>query len=241
VDGRQVELHSGETATLRTADATQVSVRRNLGERLLDILADPNIAFLLLSLGALAIFFELSSPGTILPGVFGVIALILGFFALSVIPFNWAGAALILAAFVFLFLEIFVPSGGVLAIGGVISLVLGGLLLTSGNPSDFQVDRRLIYGLSTAIGLFFFFAIMGIIRARRLSPTMGMEVMIGQEAVVRSPLNPSGFVLFEGEHWSAEAEEGQAKPGERVVITGVEGLKLKVRRQKEDREERSQP
>ncbi len=229
VDDRQVQLQSGRTVLLRTASAPLVNVERNLAERL-DIIADPNIAFLLLSLGALALFFELASPGAIFPGVFGVIALILGFFALSVIPFDWAGVALILVAFVLFFLEIFITSHGLLALGGITSLVLGGILLTSGNPPEFQINRWLIYSVAAAAGAYFFFVVVSIVRARRLAPAMGVETMVGQHALTRSALAPHGLVLFEGELWQATAEDGSVLEGEEVVITAVEGLRLKVRK-----------
>ena len=231
VDGRQVELQQRQLVTVRTAGAAVVYNDRNLFERFLDILADPNIAFLLLSLGSLAIFFEFANPGQIFPGVFGVIALILGFFALSVLPFNWAGVALILFAFILFGLELFVASHGILGIGGVVALILGGLLLTSDNPPEFRVSRWLVFGLAAALGLFTLFIVVNIVRIRHLPAQMGVETMVGREAVARSALDPGGFVFVDGEYWSAEAEDGAVEPGERVVVTEVQGLKLRVRKQ----------
>jgi membrane-bound serine protease (ClpP class) len=231
VDGRQVTLYPDREVTLQTADAEVVFNDMNLIERFLDIIADPNIALLLLSLGTLAIFIELVHPGVIFPGVFGVIALILGFFALSVLPFNWAGVALILFAFVLFGLEIFVPSGGILGVGGVVALILGGLLLTSGNPPEFQVSRWLLIGLAAAMGAMVLFVLVNIMRIRMMPAQMGMESIVGREAVARSTLDPEGFVFFDGERWSAESEEGTIEEGERVVITEVKGLKLKVKKQ----------
>jgi len=231
IDGREVTLDSGRQVTLRTADAEVVFNDMNLIERFLDLIADPNIALLLLSLGSLAIFIEIVNPGTIFPGVFGVIALLLGFFALSVIPFNWAGVALIIFAFVLFGLEIFVPSGGILGVGGVVALVLGGLILTSGNPPEFQVSRWLLIGLAAAMGAIVLFVLVNIMRIRMMPAQMGMESIVGREAVTRSALDPEGFVFFDGERWSAESEEGTIEQGERVVVTEVHGLKLKVRKQ----------
>jgi membrane-bound serine protease (ClpP class) len=231
IDGREVTLDSGRQVTLRTADAEVVFNDMNPIERFLDLIADPNIALLLLSLGSLAIFIEIVNPGTIFPGVFGVIALLLGFFALSVIPFNWAGVALIIFAFVLFGLEIFVPSGGILGVGGVVALVLGGLILTSGNPPEFQVSRWLLIGLAAAMGAMVLFVLVNIMRIRMMPAQMGMESLVGREAVTRSTLDPEGFVFFDGERWSAESEEGTIEQGERVVVTEVHGLKLKVRKQ----------
>ncbi len=234
VDGRRVTLHPDREVTLQTADAEVVFNDMNLIERFLDIIADPNIALLLLSLGTLAIFIEIVNPGVIFPGVFGVIALILGFFALSVLPFNWAGVALILFAFVLFGLEIFVPSGGILGVGGVVALILGGLLLTSGNPPEFQVSRWLLIGLAAAMGAMVLFVLVNIMRIRSMPAQVGMESIVGREAVTRSTLDPKGFVFFDGERWSAESEEGTIGEGERVVITEVHGLKLKVKKEPQE-------
>ncbi len=233
LDGRTVPLQEGGPVTLRTAGAPVVYNDRNFFEDVLDILADPNIAFLLLSLGSLALFIEIVNPGQIFPGVFGVIALVLGFFALSVLPFNWAGLALILFAFVLFGLELFITSHGILGIGAVVSLILGGLLLTSDNPPQFQVSRWLVFGLAAALGLFVLYVLVNIIRIRRMPAQMGVETIVGRQAVARSALDPQGFVMLDGEYWSAEAEDGAVQPGERVVITEIHGLKLKVKKQRQ--------
>jgi membrane-bound serine protease (ClpP class) len=230
VDGRTVQLPQREIV-LATRDAPLVHNDMNLAERFLDIISDPNIAFLLLSLGSLALIYEFIAPGHIFPGVFGAIALIIAFFSLSVLPFNWAGLALILVAFVLFVLELFVTSGGILGIGGVVALILGGLLLTSGNPPEFQVSKWLIYGLAAGIGAFFLFVVTSIIRVRR-QPAVVTTTLVGRQAVARSPLDPTGMVFLEGEYWSATVEEGRVEPGERVVVTGMHGLRLTVSKQK---------
>jgi len=237
IDGREATLSSGRQVTIQTADADVVFNNMSLTERFLDLIADPNIALLLLSLGSLAIFIEIVNPGVIFPGVFGVIAMILGFFSLSVIPFNEAGVALIIFAFVLFGLEIFVPSGGILGGGGVVALILGGLLLTSGNPPEFQVSRWLLIGLAAAMGAMVVFVLVNIVRIRRMPAQVGIETAIGRSAVVRSPLDPTGFVFFDGEMWSAESEEGAIQRGEHVVITEVQGLRLKVRKQQQQQQQ----
>jgi membrane-bound serine protease (ClpP class) len=236
IDGRKVTLEQGE-ATLATANAPVVYNETNFIEDFLNIIANPNIAFLLLSLGSLAIFIEIMNPGQIFPGVFGVISLLVGFFALSVLPFNWAGVALILFAFVLFGLEMFITSHGILGIGGAIALVLGGLILTSDNPPEFQVSRWLVFGLAGSLAVFCFVIVANILRIRRMPPLVGVETMVGKRAVARSALEPSGFVFLNGEYWSAEAEDGAVQPGEGVVITAVKGLKLRVRKQKTEGEQ----
>ena len=233
IDGLTVELQTGQVATLQTADATVVFNDRNFIEDLLNVIADPNIAFLLLSLGSLALFIEIINPGSIFPGVFGVIAMVLGFFSLSVLPFNWAGVALILIAFILFGLEIFVSSGGVLGVGGVVALILGGLLLTSNNPPEFQTSRWLVFGLGAVLGVLVLFVLVNVVRIRKLPAQIGAETIVGQEAIARSALNPSGSVLLDGEYWNAEADDDPIQPGEHVVVTEIHGLKLKVKRPQE--------
>jgi membrane-bound serine protease (ClpP class) len=230
VDGRTVQLPQGETV-LHTKNEPLVYNDMNAFENFLDLISDPNITFLLLGLGSLALLYEFMAPGHIFPGVFGAIALIIAFFSLSVLPFNWAGLALILVAFVLFALELFITSHGILGIGGVVALILGGIVLTSGNPPDFQVSKWLIYGLAAGIGAFFLFVVTSIIRVRRM-PAVVTTTLVGRQAVARSPLDPTGMVFLEGEYWSATVEEGRVEPGERVVVTGMHGLRLTVSKQK---------
>jgi membrane-bound serine protease (ClpP class) len=238
VDGREVQLVSG-TVTLETRNAPVVFNDMSLAERFLNIISDPNITFLLLSLGSIALFYEIVNPGQIFPAVFGVIALILAFWSLTVLPFEWAGLALIFVAIALFVAEIFVTSGGILGIGGVVALIFGGLILTSGNPPGFQVNRWLVIGISTAIGMFLLFVVTSIIRIRRQPAAMGVQTLLGKEAVARSPLNPSGMVFVDGEYWSATVKEGRVKKGEKVVVTGIDGLRLAVSKEKgADDEER---
>jgi len=230
-DGLPVVLASGQQATVETAGAPIVFNDTNFIEDLLNVIADPNLAFLLLSLGSLALFIELAHPGAIFPGVFGVISLLLGFFALSVIPFDWAGVALILFAFMLFALEVYVPSHGILGIGGAVSLVLGGLLLTSDNPPGFQVSRWLVFSLASALALVVAFIVANVVRIRHFPAQVGVETLIGRQGVARSDLDPTGYVFVNGEYWSAEGEGERVQEGDRVIITAIKGLKLKVRKQ----------
>ncbi|HEY5639282.1 MAG TPA: NfeD family protein, partial [Dehalococcoidia bacterium] len=167
----------------------------------------------------------------IFPGVFGVIALIMAFFSLSVIPFNWAGVALIMFAFILFGLELFVTSGGVLGVGGAVALILGGLMLTSGNDAEFRVAEELVIGIAAAFGALVVFVLVNVMRIRGMPAKVGMNTVVGRTVVARSALTPEGFVMLDGEIWTAEVEDGEIEPGESVIITQAKGLKLKVRKQ----------
>ncbi len=229
VDGRQVELPTG-TVTLRTANAPVVKNDMTLIEDFLSLISDPNIAFILLSLGLTALAFEFLNPGTYLPGVFGAIALLLAFFSLGTLPINWAGVLLIVLAFVLFFGELLVTGFGVLGVGAVISLILGGLLLTSTSNPDFQVSRWLIYGLAGIIGVWFLMVVNAILRSRRLPAVTGAQALVGRSAIARSALDPDGIVFLEGERWRATSEGEPVREGERVTIVDVKGLRLRVRK-----------
>jgi len=234
-DGRTVDLPQGPAA-LRLRDAPIVENDMTLVERFLLILSDPNIAFVLLTLGMAALIFELLNPGAILPGVVGVLALILAFFSLGTLPVNWAGVALIVLAFALLVAEVLVTGFGALGLGGVVALILGGLILTSSGEPDFQVSRWLIYGMAAGMGVFFLMVISTLIRTRRMPAATGSQALMGKRAVARSPLDPQGFVFLEGERWRATAEDGPVDEGETVTIVGVKGLRLTVRKAKVEAE-----
>jgi membrane-bound serine protease (ClpP class) len=229
-DGRQVTVDGNEVTLSGLSSSTRVSNDLTFIERLSLLLSDPNIAFLLLSFGGLGLLLEFLHPGVIAPGVFGAISLILAFFALGTLPVNWAGVALILLAFVLFGSELFVGGFGALGIGGVISLVAGGLLLTSTNNPDFRVSRWLIFGIGLLFLAFFFTVVAAIIRMRRAPPGLGIQDMIGASAIARSELNPEGFVFVKGERWRAVAEDAPIATGEAVKVMSVRGLTLTVRR-----------
>jgi membrane-bound serine protease (ClpP class) len=215
--------------TLQTKDVAVVTNGMTLIERFLLIISDPNIAFILLSLGSLGLFIELFHPGIFFPGVFGAIALLFGFFSLGTLPVNWAGVFFIILAFVLFAAEIVVSGFGALGIGGVISLILGGLLLTSTSNPQFQVSRWLVFGLAAIVAFFMFSIVTSIIRARRLPTARGTYALVGKRAVARTPLDPTGLVFVNGERWTATSTGGRVEQGETVEITGVEGIKLTVR------------
>lgn len=229
VDGRTVTLTSGEQVTLQTKDVPVVTNGMTLIERFLLIISDPNIAFLLISLGSLGILIELFHPGIFFPGVFGVIALIFGLFSVGTMPVNWAGVFFIILAFVLFGAEIAISGFGALGIGGVICLILGGLLLTSTSNPQFQVSRWLIIGVVLVVAFFVFSIVTSIVRARRMPATIGTYNLIGRRAVARTSLDPTGIVFYNGERWTATSTGGRVEQGEAVEITGVNGIKLTVR------------
>jgi membrane-bound serine protease (ClpP class) len=198
-------------------------------------LADPNVAYLLLVIGFLGLFLELSSPGTSLPGAIGVICLFLAAIGLSQLPFDWRGALLILGAFLLFFADIFVPSLGLLTLSGLALLVAGSYVLFDEAQGVF-VNRSLIW--SIAAGLVGIFLLIGgfALTVWRRKPATGREGLVGAVGTVRRPLNPDGVVFVSGELWQATApgDSAEAVPpiAERVpvTVTGMDGLRLFVRR-----------
>lgn len=224
--GRKVTLIGGLEVTMKTAGANLEYVNMDLAESLLHAIADPNIAYILLGLASIGLLVEISSPGLIFPGVVGGISLVLAFYALGVLPVNWAGVLLILLAFGLLLAEVFVGVGA-LAVGGIASLVLGSVILFKGGPL-FRVNPWLIALVVILVAGFFIFAIQRVVAAHRRQATTGREELVGKVAVVKKALRPEGFVLYKGELWDAISEHGPVEAGEEVTISRVEGLKVYV-------------
>ncbi|MDP2728743.1 MAG: nodulation protein NfeD, partial [Dehalococcoidia bacterium] len=229
LNGREANLQGGPV-TLRTAGANVHQMDMGLIEQFLMNISDPNIAFLLLSLSVTALIIELTNPGAILPGVVGGISLMLSLFALGMLPVNYAAVGLIFLAFILFVLEVKITSYGLLTVGGVISMALGALLLINSASPDLQVSRPLIALVVFGVASFFFFVLRAVHRAQRRKPTTGREGLMGQLAIVRSALNPEGYVFVEGERWSAVSEDGPIPEGETVVVVKKEGFKLRVKR-----------
>jgi membrane-bound serine protease (ClpP class) len=229
IDGKQVELSSG-AITLRTKNASIESFNMSFVEKILDIISDPNIAYILLLLGMYGIMFELYSPGAILPGIVGVISLILAFYSMHSLPINYAGLALIIFGVILFLLEIKIVSHGLLAIGGVISLLLGSMMLIrSGSSLEMvKISRTLIFTATAVSALFFLFVIGFGIKAQRLKVVTGMEALIGGIAEVIELLDPTGTVKVQGETWNAESLSGVIGKGEKVRIKEMKNLKLYV-------------
>jgi membrane-bound serine protease (ClpP class) len=227
LNDRRVTLLNGQEVTLDTRGTTPGDVNMDFGENFLYIISDPNIAYILLSLATLGLIVEISSPGLVFPGVVGGICLLLAFYSLGLLPVNYAGVLLIILAFGLFIAEVFTASFGVLLAGGIVSLVLGSLILFKGGPL-FRVNPWLIAIVVIIIAGFFVFAIQRVISAHRRQATTGREDLAGKSAVVKKALQPEGMVLFRGELWSAVSESGPVDAGEEVTINRVEGLKLYV-------------
>ncbi|MBI4301234.1 MAG: nodulation protein NfeD [Chloroflexi bacterium] len=234
LDGRSVNLLEGQT-TLHTRGALISRVSMGLVERFLLIISDPNIAYILLTLAMVGLFFELANPGAILPGVVGGISLLMALYALGTLPVNWAGVFLIGLGFLLFLAEVWVTSHGALTVGGVAALVLGSLFLLRSQGPAFEIDRRLIAAVVISISAYFIFVINAVVRAHRHRATTGIEGLVGQVAVARTPLNPEGIIFINGERWQAQVSDGLVDAGEEVIIAKIEGLKLwvtKVRKEK---------
>jgi membrane-bound serine protease (ClpP class) len=228
IDGRVVKFN-GVTRTLLTKGVQPQFMRMSWRYRLLDTISNPSIAYILLMLGIYGIFFELSTPGAILPGVVGGIFLILAFYALQMLPINFAGLALILFAIILFIAEIKVVSHGLLAVGGVISLFLGSLMLIESPTEYMRISLSVIIPAVLVSAAFFTFAVTKAIKARLTKPTTGMEGLIGEIGTVSTPIALEGKVAIHGEFWNAISDQ-RIEAGEKVQVIGVVNLKLKVRK-----------
>lgn len=228
LDGRRVKL-PGREVVLETKGAEVVRVRMSFRDKLLHTLSNPMIAYILLMLGVYGLFFELSNPGVIFPGVVGGICLILAFFAFQMLPINYAGIALIILGIILLIMEVKVHSYGLLSIGGIISLLLGSLMLIESPAQYLRLSLSVVLPIVVVSAGFFFFALTMVIRAHRRRPKTGKEGLIGMEGKALTDIGPEGSVEVFGEIWQASSE-APIRAGEPVEVIGVEGLKLKVRR-----------
>ncbi len=226
MDGRKVKTDSEEKVLVTKG----VSInRRQMGwrYRFLDIISNPTIAYIMLMLGIYGIFFELSNPGAILPGVLGAIFLILAFFALQMLPINYAGLALILLGIILFIAEVKITSYGMLSVGGAVCMLLGSIMLAEKLPEYMKISKGVIIPAVLVSAGFFLFAVTMAIRARRAKPTTGVEGLIGEVGLSESVLNPEGTVSIHGELWRAVCDEWIEK-GERIKVVDVDNLTLKV-------------
>jgi len=228
LDGFKVTVH-GQEVTLHTQGAPVEQLSMTLAERFLYIIADPNVAFILMTLGINGILFELANPGGLIAGIVGAICLLLAFYALGVLDVNYTGLLFIALAFILFVLDIKTPTHGVLTAGGILSFVLGSLVLF--NTSFSPVSVSLVVSVALATGAFFAFAMTKVVRSLHRPATTGIEGLLGSLAVARTDLAPGGTVFLKGEHWEAEAEDGPIPAGNRVRVTAVHGFRLRVKRE----------
>ncbi len=226
LEGREITRFDGRKLKFHAADRTIVEYEKTLRQRILTAISDPNLAFVLLILGALGVYVEFSSPGLIVPGVAGAILVLLGLSALSVLPINWLGAALLVLALSLFVLEAKFASHGILGGGGAVAMVLGAMLLIDGPP-----DIRIRWTTALAVALPFagitMFLLSLVVRARAGKVITGTSGMVGELGEARTSMSPEGKVFVHGAYWDAVCSTPVAA-GARVRVTAVEGLQLRV-------------
>ena len=228
MDGFSVMLHDEQEVTLQTAGAPIEDMSMTPIEQLLHTITNPNIAFILLTLGINGILFELSSPGGYAAGVVGVICLLLAFYSLGVLDVNYTGLLFIALAFILFVVDIKAPTHGILTAGGIVSFVLGSLLLF--NSPFYVVSRSLVIGVGLGTGAFFAFVVAKAVFIQRRPATTGAEGLVGALATVRTDLSPMGTVYLKGEWWEAEADDTSIEAGEQVRVKSVDGFRVRVTR-----------
>jgi membrane-bound serine protease (ClpP class) len=224
LDGREITLQD-KKVTLRTKGLKKSHYEPGFRDRILKIISDPNIAYILMMIGMAGLYFELAHPGVIFPGVIGAISLVLAFYSFQTLPVNYAGLLLIALAIVFFIAEIKVASYGILSLGGLISLTLGSIMLFE----DARVSLKLMMPTIVLIAGFFIVVSSLAFRAYRARPRSGMEGLLGATGLVRERIDPQGLIFIHGELWKAESGE-VIDEGEKVQVEGLDGLVLKVRR-----------
>jgi membrane-bound serine protease (ClpP class) len=227
LDGRTIKRFDGKTAKLHLAGDSIDELPMTLKQRILDFLLDPNIAFLVLAVGALALYAEFNHPGAIVPGVVGVVFILLALFALNLLPTQYASFTLIIAAFVLFALEAKFATHGILGLGGIALLTIGGLLLVDGPIPQMRVQLWTALGVSVPLGIITIFLMTIALRARRSKVVTGLQGMIGAVGEARTDIDPEGKVFVQGELWNAHARS-RVGLGEHVVVRKVEGLDLEV-------------
>ena len=236
MDGFVVVTLTGEQ-TLNTAQANVIPLNLSFIEQLLVVLTNPNIIFLLITVGVQAILIEISSPGGWVAGFLGVVCLSLATYGLGVLPVNWFGLVFIILSFVLFILDIKAPTHGALTVAGVTSLIVGGLVLfnTPSLPDFSRVSVPLVVGVSISSGLIFFALLVFALRAQSIPHLMGRESLIGRSGVKRAEFKHSGIIQVAGEQWSAELSPGEEplQPGDPFEVVSIEGLKLYIRKSRQ--------
>jgi membrane-bound serine protease (ClpP class) len=229
LDGRTYQ-REGQELTLRTAGAQIVHAEMNWRQKILNTISNPNIAYMLLMLGILGIFFEISNPGAIFPGAIGVIALLLAFMGLQTLPINYAGVLLIVVAVILFILEISVPSYGMLTVGGLAALGLGSLMLVDTAEPYLQISRAVIAGTLLVSAAFVGLVLYFVTRTQRTPFVSGREGMVGERGMAASDIHAQGRVFVHSEYWSAFSQEPIAKGEPVQVVRMAENMRLEVRK-----------
>ncbi len=228
LNGKKIDLVIGKK-TLSTEGAEVKEINMGFRYRLLEIISNPNIAYILMILGFYGLYFELSNPGAIFPGVAGAICLVLAFYALHTLPINYAGLLLIILGISLFIAEAFITSHGILGIGGTISMLFGSIMLINSSSPVLQISWAVIIPAVGMSAILFIITMTVAVRVYREKPYTGKEGMIGMEALAKTDIHTDGQVFMRGEYWSAWSDESIQK-GERVTVTAMEGLKVKVKK-----------
>ena len=228
IDGREIQTASGPMI-LKTGRLEIVYHEMSPRLKMLDIISNPNVAYVLMMIGVVGLYFEMSNPGLVFPGVIGAVSMVLAFYAMQTLPIDYAGLLLVLLGALFFIAEIGVMSYGLLSLAGVVSIFLGSTMLIDSDDPAMQISQSILY---PTLGLTIVFSI-GIIvfatQTRNLKKQGGAEGMLGETGIVKENLNPHGRVLVHGELWDAECE-GEIMEGEHVIVESVEGLKVRVKK-----------
>lgn len=227
LDGREITRLDGTKQVLHTRGATIEVYEKNLRQKIVSAISDPNIALVLLVLGALGIYVEFTSPGLIVPGILGAISALLGLSALSVLPINWLGAALLLLAFTLFILEAKFAAHGILGAGGALSMVLGAVMLINSPLPEMRIHLSTAIALALPFSLITMALLSLVVRARRNKVVTGTEGMLGEIGTTLTPLAPEGKVFIRGEYWNAVAA-ARVAAGQSVRVTAIDKLKLMV-------------
>ncbi len=229
IDGKKVQTPIGEKI-LKTAKANVIREEMSLRHKILNLISDPNVAYILMLLGFYGLFFELTNPGSIFPGVLGGICLILAFYAFQTLPVNYAGFLLIILGLILFILEVKIISYGVLTIGGIISMILGSIMLFETPGPFIKLSIFVILPAAIITALFFVLTFSLVLKAYRRKPVTGYEELIGSEGVARTDIKDDGMAYLHGEIWRAWSDN-PIKEGEKIVVESVSGLKIKVKKE----------
>jgi membrane-bound serine protease (ClpP class) len=230
LDGATVTRFDGDEVVLHTAGQPVVEVEMRLPQRILSIIAHPNVAYILMALGVMGLYFELANPGAVLPGVIGIISLILAFFALQVLPVNYAGLLLLLVGIGLLIAEAFTPAFGALGLGGIAALILGSLILfkeQSLPTPALQLSWLVVLPVVLTLVVMFGFIARLVIIAQKRKPTTGDQGLIGQVGTASTDIDGRGKIFVHGEYWDVLSRQ-KISEGARVQVTGIDGLVLRV-------------
>ncbi len=227
LDGRTVKTGEGTQKTLSTKDARLVTPRESFKERILKIIADPSIAYILLMIGTLGIMVEIYHPGLGIPGIVGTVSLILAFFALHSLPINITDVLLIAVSFIFFAIEAITPSFGLFIISGIITLMLGSFFLFR-PMADLKIPSGLILGSTLTVGIILWLAVWFTVRTKKRKVATGKEGLLGEKGRTLKALAPEGTIFVQGEYWKARSESGDIPAGTAVVVKKTEGLTLIV-------------